>query len=137
MSIHSTGSPVRRALFAALGVFSVGLALIGVLIPGMPTTVFVLTASYLFARSSPTLEDRLQRNRWLGPSLRRFRADGGMPAKTKALALASMWTGIAISVYAVAAFTIVGQVVTLVLGVAGTATILFCVRTTAQVPTRP
>jgi uncharacterized membrane protein YbaN (DUF454 family) len=97
----------------------------------MPTTVFAITASYLFARSSPGLDGWLQHHRWLGPPLRRFKATGGMPAKAKALALMSMWTGIGISVYTLSAISMAGQIVTMVLGVAGTATILFAVRTTA------
>ena len=69
------------------------MAIIGVFVPGLPTTVFVIAASYLFARSSPRLERWLERNRWLGPPLQRFRQTRGMPRKSKVLALASMWTG--------------------------------------------
>jgi uncharacterized membrane protein YbaN (DUF454 family) len=122
---------VRRVLLAALGMLSLVLGIIGVFVPGVPSTEFVLAASYLFARSSPTLAGFLERNRWLGPPLRRFRETRGMPRKSKALALASMWTGLAISIPALASVGVAAQLVALSLGLVGSATILFLVRTTA------
>jgi uncharacterized membrane protein YbaN (DUF454 family) len=124
-------STIRRALFAVLGIFSVALGIIGVFVPGLPTTVFVIAASYLFARSSPTLEAWLERNRWLGPSLQGFRETRGMPRRSKALALVSMWTGLGISIHALAAVGVASQLFVLSLGLVGTVTILFYVRTTA------
>jgi len=131
MTIRSGRIAARRALCAVLGLLSVALGITGVFVPGLPTTVFVIAASYLFARSSPTLESWLERHRWLGPSLRRFRETGGMPLKSKALALASMWIGLGISIHALAAVGTVVQVFAFSLGIVGTATILFFVRTTA------
>ena len=122
---------IGRPVCAALGLLSVVLAIAGVFVPGLPTTVFVIAASYLFSRSSPTLAAWLERNRWLGPSLRRFREKRGMPAKSKAAALASMWAGVGASVYALAGVSITAQAVALSLALAGTVTILLYVRTTA------
>jgi uncharacterized membrane protein YbaN (DUF454 family) len=121
---------VRRALFVTLGVISVALGIIGVFLPGLPTTEFLLAASYLFARSSPALQGWLDRNRWLGPPLRRFRETRGMPWKSKAFALAWMWTGLGISIPALASVGVAAQMAAFAFGVAGSATILFLVRTT-------
>ena len=52
----TTASTIRRATFAALGILCVVLGIIGVFLPGLPTTDFILAASYLFSRSSPALE---------------------------------------------------------------------------------
>src|SRR5262245_9598989 len=117
----------RRGLFIALGLLCVALAIVGVFTPGLPTTEFVIAASYLFARSSPTLERWLERNRWLGPSLRRFKETRGMPRRVKAFAVMSMWTGIGASVYALSALGPIAQGAVVSLGVIGTATILFVV----------
>jgi uncharacterized membrane protein YbaN (DUF454 family) len=130
MRIDTMSISLRRALLAALGVVSAGLGLIGVFVPGMPTTVFVIVASYLFARSSPRLDGRLKANRWLGPPLRRFAETGGMTPVSKVLALVSMWAGVAVSLIALAGESAVARIVVLSLGLAGTATILFYVRTT-------
>jgi uncharacterized protein len=96
MSLDTRQSVIRRALFATLGALAVALAVVGVFVPGIPTTIFVIAASYLFARSSPACEAWLERSPLLGPPLRRFRETGGMPAKSKGVALVSMWTGVAV-----------------------------------------
>jgi uncharacterized membrane protein YbaN (DUF454 family) len=131
MTITFAPDRVRRAAFAALGVLCVALGIIGVFVPGLPTTEFIIGASYLFARSSPALEGWLERNRWLGPPLRRFRETRGMPRKAKALALVSMWTGVGISTYMLATAGIGVQLFVLTMGAIGTVTILFLIRTTA------
>ena len=123
---------IRRALFMALGLLSVGLVIIGVVVPGIPTTEFVIAASFCFAQSSPRLEAWLDHNRWLGPSLRRFKETRGMPIRSKALALVSMWTGLLIGIHTLAAVGRVAQLLAVSLGLIGTATILFYVRTTAR-----
>ena len=120
----------RRVVFATLGVTAVALGIIGVFVPGLPTTEFVLAASYLFARSSPRLDAWLRGHRWLGPSLRRFKETRGMPLKAKAVSLASMWTGIGISTYALASTGPMAQVAVVSMGVMGTLSSLIVVRTT-------
>lgn len=131
MPAITTSTALRRALMAALGVVCATLGFIGVFVPGLPTTVFVLAASYLFARSSPSLDAWLRGNRWLGPSIRRLAETGGMTPRSKVVALTSMWAGLTLSLVALAGVSAALQVVTVVLGLAGTATILFSVRTTA------
>jgi len=131
MAITFENSRVRRALFVALGVLCVVIGVAGVFLPGVPTTEFIIAASYLFARSSPRLEGWLEGNRWFGPMLRRFRETRGMPLRAKALALAWTWTGLGISLYALAAASVGIQLFVLTTGLIGTVTILFVVRTTA------
>src|SRR5512145_698606 len=116
MNLTVGTAAVRRALFATLGILSVALGIIGVFVPGLPTTVFVIAASYLFARSSPTLEAWLERNRWLGPSLQRFKETRGMRSRSKALALVSMWAGLGISIHALTAVGVVAQLSAFLLG---------------------
>ena len=131
MGMKNGRTAARRILFAALGLLSVALGIVGVFVPGLPTTVFVIAASYLFARSSPALEGWLEGNRWLGPPLHRFRETRGMPRKSKVLALVSMWTGIGLSIHALSTLGLGAQLLVIALGVVGSATLLFFVRTTA------
>jgi len=120
----------RGVIYAGLGWCSVALGLAGIILPGLPTTVFVIAASYLFARSSPRFEVWLRTNRWFGPRLQRYRDyGGGMPRSAKLAALASMWTAITLSSVALARISIAGLFITIALGVAGTLSILFLVRT--------
>jgi uncharacterized membrane protein YbaN (DUF454 family) len=131
MSVTIIGSTARKTLLASLGIICVGLAIVGIFVPGLPTTVFVLAASYLFARSSPSLDQRLRDNRWLGASLRRFAETGGMSPRSKAVALGSMWGGLSLSWIALQGLP-VAQIATAALGAAGTVTLLFAVRTTVD-----
>ena len=130
MTLVAGNITARRALFATLGVLCLALGIIGVFVPGLPTTEFVLAASYLFSRSSPALERWLESNRWFGPLLRQFRLTRGMRREAKMVALASTWTGIGIGVYTLAALGIAVQLLLVALGLIGTVTILCFVRTT-------
>jgi hypothetical protein len=90
-------SRVRRWLLVLAGVISAGLGALGAVLPGLPTTVFLLLASYCFARSCPWLEQRLLRNRLFAPYMAYI--DGGRPLsrKAKATAIASVWIAVSIS----------------------------------------
>jgi uncharacterized protein len=131
MAITTERAVIARALFASLGVLCMALGIIGVFVPGLPTTEFVLAASYLFARSSPRLEHWLESKCWFGPSLRRFRETRGMPRRTKVVALTSMWIGLSVSIYVLASVGVGAQIAAAAFGLIGTGTILFLVRTTA------
>lgn len=94
--------PVRWLLWLA-GTISLGLGLIGVVLPGLPTTPFVLLAAACFARASPRLHQRMRENAWIGPMLRDWEANRSLTRRVKAIALASMAIMVAISVWTVRA----------------------------------
>jgi len=93
----------RRIALAALGVACVGLAGVGVVVPGLPTTVFLIAASYLFARSCPWLEERLIRVRWFRPYLRYLDGSHPMPRRARVMAMGMMWLAVAASLLLTAA----------------------------------
>lgn len=68
----------KRVLFAAAGLICVGLAYLGAILPVMPTTPWVLLASYCFARSSPRLAGWLRRSPLFGRLLRDWEAHRGI-----------------------------------------------------------
>lgn len=80
-------NPLLRGIFAALGWLCVGLGAIGVVLPGWPTTVWLLVAAFFFARSSPRFYRWLLRHRVFGPIVRDIRAGLGLPARTKIFAI--------------------------------------------------
>jgi uncharacterized membrane protein YbaN (DUF454 family) len=80
-------NPVLRALFVGLGFISVGLGVIGIFVPGWPTTVWILVATYFFARSSPRFYNWLMNHRTFGPLIRDFRSGLGIPLRTKVFAI--------------------------------------------------
>jgi uncharacterized membrane protein YbaN (DUF454 family) len=123
------GMSLRRTLLASLGVISTAAGIVGILVPGIPGTVFVIAASHLFASSSPDLETWLRRNRWLGPALQRVVEAGGMTCEGKALALAAMWSELAVGWYVLAGFGSAIRMIMIAFMIIGTAVLLFVVRT--------
>jgi len=93
----------RRIALALLGIVCVGLAFAGVVLPGLPTTVFLIAASYLFARSCPWLEDRLIRVRWFRPYLPYLDGSRPMPRRARWVALIAMWSAVSLSLSITAA----------------------------------
>lgn len=82
-----------RGLILAFGLFFVGLALVGVVLPVLPTTPFLILAVGCFARSSPRLERWLLEHRRFGPMLRTWRERGAIPVPAKLMALFGMGAG--------------------------------------------
>jgi uncharacterized membrane protein YbaN (DUF454 family) len=77
----------RRFLFVAAGLVCVGLAYLGAVLPGLPTTPWVLLASYCFARSSPRLERWLKRSPFFGRLIHDWETHRGIRRPVKVLAI--------------------------------------------------
>ncbi|MCU0304084.1 MAG: YbaN family protein [Thermoanaerobaculales bacterium] len=88
---------VRRWVLATIGVALVGVGAAGVFLPGLPTTVFLLGASWCFARSCPWLEDRLIRVPLFRPFFVYLDGNARMPRRAVIWTLVLMWSAIAIS----------------------------------------
>lgn len=87
----------RRWAFAGIGVASAGLGWLGVFVPGLPTTIFLIIASYCFTRSCPWLEDRLLRVPLFAPYMKVLDEGRGMSRTAVVSALASMWSCVSLS----------------------------------------
>lgn len=79
-----------RYLYLAAGLFFVGLGIIGMFLPVMPTVVFFLLAAILFARSNPEWERRIMEHETLGPPIRAYRERGVIRPWAKASAVGAM-----------------------------------------------
>lgn len=88
---------IRNFALAGAGVCCVGLAALGVLLPGLPTTIFLIAASYLFTKSCPYLEQRLIRNRFFAPFVLYLDEPAAMPFRAKVITIALMWIFVSIS----------------------------------------
>ncbi len=86
-----------RGLYVAAGLVFVGVGALGVVVPGLPTTVFLIMAAWCFSRSSPRLERWLLDLPVLGQFVRGYRAGLGMPRSAKRSAYASIVVAVAIS----------------------------------------
>ncbi|MCW5937637.1 MAG: YbaN family protein [Fimbriimonadaceae bacterium] len=76
---------------------SVVLGVIGLFVPGWPTTIFMILALYCFKKGSARLERWLLEHRHFGPTLRDWEENGTIKLRTKRIAVGTMWTAIAFS----------------------------------------
>ena len=86
-----------RPLLIAIGTIAVALAVVGMFVPILPTTPFLLLAAACYARSSDRFLNWLLHNRWFGAYIRNYREGRGMPRRTKVLTLAALWTTLLLS----------------------------------------
>ncbi len=86
---------LRHALIG-LGWVNVALGAIGIVVPGMPTTVFLLIARWAFSKSSERFRTWLYEHRRLGPPIRAWHEHGVIPARAKAAAFAMMTLSLAV-----------------------------------------
>jgi len=87
-------SALFKALLIACGTLCVGLGILGIFLPLMPTTVFLLLAAACYARSSDRFHRRLVEHPWLGPYVRQRR---GMTARQKATAVTVLWISLGVT----------------------------------------
>ena len=94
-------SATLRYLLFACGCVSVLLGVIGIFLPVLPTTPFLLLAAACFARSSKRFYLWLVLHPKLGPWVRDYLDDQGLPLKGKIWALILMWASISFSIWLV------------------------------------
>lgn len=87
----------KKWLYSALGGVFVALAALGVALPGIPTTPFLLVASYFFVRSSPRMHRKLLESRTFGPILRDWERHRALRPRVKRFAILASATLIALS----------------------------------------
>jgi len=88
----------RRLGFVTLGLLLVGLAYLGVLLPGLPTTPFLLAASYCFVRSSPRLHRWLRKSPVFGRLLHDWEVHRGIRKPVKVFAVCLVVTVVTASI---------------------------------------
>ena len=87
-----------KSLLLLLGFIFVGLGFIGIIVPGMPTTVFMILAAACFAKSSPKFEQWILDLPGIGRLVQDHRDGLGMPQKSKAIAITMMVLAVTLSI---------------------------------------
>lgn len=84
-------APVRfRWAWWLLAYASLGLGLLGVVLPGLPTVPFILVAAWAAMRGSPRLHAWLLAHRMFGPMIRNWQDHGAVTRRSKVLAICTM-----------------------------------------------
>lgn len=93
-------TPIKIAL-NTIGVLAVVLGVIGIFLPLVPTTPFLLLASACFMRGSERLHRQLLANRLFGKAIRDFEEKRAIPLRAKILGMTTMWMSLLFSMYLV------------------------------------
>ena len=90
---------VIRLLLLIAGTICLGLGLIGIILPILPTTPFLLLAAACYARSSKRFYHWLINNKWFGSYIKNYREGKGIPLKGKIMAISLLWITILFSAF--------------------------------------
>ena len=112
-----------RIVLIGLGTIFLALGVVGVVVPGLPTTPFLLLSAACYVRSSERLYTRLLNHKVFGKIIRDFRETRSISLRSKVISIATMWAMILLSIFIF--FEILAVEITIsALGAAGTLVLL-------------
>jgi uncharacterized protein len=89
-----------KILLLAIGSLSIVLGILGMFLPLLPTTPFLLLAAICYGRSSDRAYNWLITNRWFGEYIKNYREGRGIPLRSKILTILLLWLSIGYGVIA-------------------------------------
>ena len=90
---------LSRVFWFSLGMIFTGIGLIGVVIPGLPTTPLMIIAAACFAKSSQRFYNWIINNRMFGEHVKNYREGNGIPKRSKPVILGTMWAFVLFAVF--------------------------------------
>jgi uncharacterized membrane protein YbaN (DUF454 family) len=94
-----TSNQLLKWILITVGTFFVGLGILGIFIPILPTTPFLLLAAACYARSSKKFYEWLINNKLIGAYIKNYREGRGIPLKIKVFTISLLWVTILFSVF--------------------------------------
>jgi len=88
---------IKKWLYIALGFIFLALGVVGIVLPVLPTTPFVLLAAGCFSVGSKRADDWLRRSRLFGPYIENYRTKQGISIRRKIATLVFLWVGLVVS----------------------------------------
>ena len=95
-----------RLLFTILGTLFLLVGILGIVLPLLPATPFLLLASACYVRGSQTLHSWLMSHKYLGTYIISIRERRGMPLKAKIVTIAALWASLLFSMYRVGSWLV-------------------------------
>lgn len=92
-------SSFRRGIFVVAGTISLGLGALGVFLPILPTTPFLLLSAAFYYKGSERMHRWLLNNKLFGNYIKNYKEGRGIALKAKAIALCLLWTTICYSAF--------------------------------------
>lgn len=90
---------IKRIFLLGVGLISLGLAIIGIILPLIPTTPLLLLAATCFIRSSDRLYKWLITHKYLGPYIKNYREGKGIPLTAKIVSVMLLWTSMLFTIF--------------------------------------
>jgi uncharacterized membrane protein YbaN (DUF454 family) len=88
---------IAKVLLIVSGTFFVALGVLGIFVPVLPTTPFLLVAAFCYARSSERFLHWLLTNRWFGAYIKNYREGRGISLREKLLTIVALWLSVSFS----------------------------------------
>lgn len=118
-------SGLSRFLWLILGLLFVAIGLIGVVVPGLPTTPLMILAAACFAKSSQRFYDWVITNKMFGHHVKNYREGRGIPARSKRAIIPVLWIFVLFAVFVgIPGGLFYAKIAIMILAVIGTAFIL-------------
>jgi len=105
---------LSRGILIVAGTLFVGLGILGIFLPLLPTTPFLLLAAACYARSSERFYNWLLKNRWFGRYIKNYLEGKGVPLRVKVLSICFLWLAIVYSVVFVVDILLVRIILTFI-----------------------
>lgn len=96
-----TNNTLIKLFLISAGTVSLGIGILGIILPLLPTTPFLLFSAACYARSSEKFYNWLLTNRYFGNYIKNYREKKGIPKKVKISAIIFLWITISISIFIV------------------------------------
>lgn len=128
-SVHEVDlnrSKLSRIFWFACGFISMVIGIIGIPVPGLPTTPLMILAAACFAKSSQRFYDWIINNKLFGHHVKNYREGNGIPKKSKPIILTTLWGFVLFAVFIAIPDSAppISRYVTLILAAIGTIFIL-------------
>jgi uncharacterized membrane protein YbaN (DUF454 family) len=107
----SLGQQLRKGLWVVLGSMFLTVGIVGIVVPLLPTTPFLLLAAVCYAKGSKRLHDKLLASPWLGPYLRATKDGSALTWRWRAATLTFLWASMALAII----FLVEGMIIRAVL----------------------
>ena len=92
---------IHKPFFFTIGILSLSLGYVGILIPGLPTTVFILIAAWAFSKCSDKFTNWLENHRLFGPMILNWKTYRGLSRRAKKLAILMIVPTFALTIFLV------------------------------------